>query len=683
MKQLTTLLHFFLIAVFSHAQNVGIGTTTPEAQLHVNGTFKFTNGTPASGKVLTSDATGNVSWQPNGLTIPFAATNSTSGPLFSLSHTGTAGAAGYFATSGTNASHSLQGINNSDASGASGVYGQVIGSQSGTEYSGVYGVATGAGNQTAGVRGRATNGGYGVAGSSGSGSGLYGIANAAGGNGAFVVGLNGATALSTYGPIQMSNIGEGAGKVLTSDGVGKATWQTLPTAPAAWGLSGNGSTNSTTNFIGTTDGTDINFRRNNLKSGVLGANNTAFGYESQRNASSFYNTSLGTGTLKNATGDQNTAVGFNALLVNSTGEDNTAVGAYALSSNLTGKQNVAIGRTALTNNQSTDDLVAVGNGALYSTGINGGVGDGAGSTAVGSNALFSNLSGTENTALGYYAMQKNITGYYNTAAGWKAMTSNTNGHSNSAFGDDALGSNTSGVSNSAVGLRALFSNTTGNNNTGLGNFAGVDLPGSVSNVTCVGYGAGRPTAVSNQVYLGNTSVTQIIAQVTGITAYSDGRIKENVKENVGGLSFIMALRPVTYNVNLHTENRLLGIKTEMQKGYGPEAPDKYALEQTTQTGFIAQEVETAAKKAGYQFSGLSVPKNNQGLYGINYTEFVVPLVKAMQEQQALIEKLQQQIEAGKTGGQQTIIEQQNKKIAQQQQLIEAMEKRLTTLENNK
>jgi FG-GAP repeat len=46
-----------------HAQNVGIGTTTPTAKLHVNGSFKLTDGTQGNGKVLTSDAAGAAAWQ--------------------------------------------------------------------------------------------------------------------------------------------------------------------------------------------------------------------------------------------------------------------------------------------------------------------------------------------------------------------------------------------------------------------------------------------------------------------------------------------------------------------------------------------------------------------------------------------------------------------------------------------
>lgn len=43
--------------------NVGIGTATPDAKLHVAGTAKIVDGTQGAGKVLTSDANGLASWQ--------------------------------------------------------------------------------------------------------------------------------------------------------------------------------------------------------------------------------------------------------------------------------------------------------------------------------------------------------------------------------------------------------------------------------------------------------------------------------------------------------------------------------------------------------------------------------------------------------------------------------------------
>jgi hypothetical protein len=50
--------------------NVGIGTTAPTAQLHTTGSVRFAGaGTPGPGKVLTSDADGNATWQSTPVNI--------------------------------------------------------------------------------------------------------------------------------------------------------------------------------------------------------------------------------------------------------------------------------------------------------------------------------------------------------------------------------------------------------------------------------------------------------------------------------------------------------------------------------------------------------------------------------------------------------------------------------------
>ena len=56
-------------------------------------------------------------------------------------------------------------------------------------------------------------------------------------------------------------------------------------------------------------------------------------------------------------------------------------------------------------------------------------------------------------------------------------------------------------------------------------------------------------------------------------------------------------------------------------------------------GFIAQEVEELANRLGFEFSGVDAPQNEHSMYFLRYAEFVVPLVKAVQEQQDMIEEL--------------------------------------------
>ncbi len=131
--------------------------------------------------------------------------------------------------------------------------------------------------------------------------------------------------------------------------------------------------------------------------------------------------------------------------------------------------------------------------------------------------------------------------------------------------------------------------------------------------------------------IGNTLVSWIGGQV-GWSTYSDARVKEEVAEDVHGLDFILNLRPVTYRYNIEQEQRLMTGQVDTNEWEG-----KYDIEQIRFSGFIAQEVEQAAEKAGYDFSGLQKPVNEHTLYTLRYAEFVVPLVKAVQEQQAIIE----------------------------------------------
>ena len=70
--------------------------------------------------------------------------------------------------------------------------------------------------------------------------------------------------------------------------------------------------------------------------------------------------------------------------------------------------------------------------------------------------------------------------------------------------------------------------------------------------------------------------------------------------------------------------------------------EKYEGESMRRTGFIAQEVEQVAKELSFEFGGIDAPKNEKDDYGLRYADFVVPMVKAIQEQQAQIDALKKQ-----------------------------------------
>jgi hypothetical protein len=111
--------------------------------------------------------------------------------------------------------------------------------------------------------------------------------------------------------------------------------------------------------------------------------------------------------------------------------------------------------------------------------------------------------------------------------------------------------------------------------------------------------------------------------------HSDGRFKKNIVSNVAGLNFINKLNPVTYNYDIESLDEYTHGK---KMDYSPQ--DLEAVKEKDgilYSGFIAQDVEKAANEVGYNFSGIHKPQNSHDAYGLDYSTFVVPLVKAVQE----------------------------------------------------
>jgi len=398
------------------------------------------------------------------------------------------------------------------------------------------------------------------------------------------------------------------------------------TSANVWSLNGNAGTDPTTNFIGTTDAEPLLFRVHNIIAGQIQTTNA--------------NTGFGLQTLSsNTTGFQNTAYGDVALPANTTGNYNTAIGVNALYSNTTGNDNTANGASALQFNTTGDNNTATGHYTLY------GNTTGSGNTGDGLQALFDNTSGYNNVAIGFNALISNTTGYYNSGNGLGALYLNATGNFNTGMGAYALERTTASQYNTAIGYLAGSARDNGDNNVFVGSSADVGGDG-FSNVIAIGQGT--ICTASNQVTIGNPTTNSYMAYADW-TNISDGRYKRNVKEDVPGLAFISKLRPVTYNLDATGIDNFLHKNQAKDKQMSGNAKSKIdeALkenEQIRHTGFVAQEVEKSAKELGFNFSGVDAPKNQNDVYGLRYSEFVVPLVKAVQEQQAIIEKQQHQID---------------------------------------
>ena len=216
------------------------------------------------------------------------------------------------------------------------------------------------------------------------------------------------------------------------------------------------------------------------------------------------------------------------------------------------------------------------------------------------------------------------------------LRANTIGIFNTGVGQNSLYDNISGSLNTAIGGGALRYNIGGNNNIAIGDNSGTheNAPNIFNTISIGNYG--YLNASQNQAFIGNLSTAWIGGKVNW-SIFSDARIKNTVTEDVKGLDFILRLRPVTYHISNKAITALTGNKET------PDFPGKYDVEKVRYTGFLAQEVEQAAKATGYDFSGYTAPANQRELYTIRYAEFVVPLVKAMQEQQSIIDELKSQL----------------------------------------
>lgn len=284
------------------------------------------------------------------------------------------------------------------------------------------------------------------------------------------------TTFDINGQIRIRGGSAGAGKVLTSDANGLATWET----PASIVLSGNNGLSVSSGNV------------------VLGQNVSQLGNPAAL---------LSHREIPMA--------GFNVVF---TGTGNIGIGTNNPTSKLhiVGVSDVPQLLVANAASQTQPlarftDSVGTALLELRTKGTNTiflGVNSGASSTgsyevAIGNEALRDLTTGTFNTAIGAQALRVNTTGGNNTAIAPQAMFANTTGSNNVALA--ALQQNTTGNNNTALGADALNGNITGNNNTSVGRNSGRLSLGS-GNVY-LGYEAGRNATGSDNLYISNSSTS--------------------------------------------------------------------------------------------------------------------------------------------------------------------------------
>jgi len=396
-----------------------------------------------------------------------------------------------------------------------------------------------------------------------------------------------------------------------------------------------------------------------IRASDTASNNTAIGYKALDNARTGDNTAIGSyalGGIPNITGRSNTAVGFLSMgrlsgIATISGSNNVSVGAKSLSNLNNGDYNTAIGFGTLAALRTGNSNVAIG----FRSGQN--ISQGQENVIVGSYSLFADTLSYGNITVGGGAMsglpQSVQSGNYNIAIGNRAAYYGLPGNFNIVIGHNAADSMLiTGNHNVIIGTYAISINDSANHNISFNTIVGpgATLTGNFDNATALGVNAS--VTASNRIHIGDNSITEIWVMVPWST-YSDQRFKRNVRYDVPGLDFILKLRPVSYIKDVTAQSKEIYknriIKTSLPDNIslqGTYTENTYYVNQESMdtirwTGFIAQEVDSVAKAIGYNFSGVRSPGSVGGdgiSYTLTYSDFVAPLVKAVQEQQDLIEK---------------------------------------------
>jgi len=236
--------------------------------------------------------------------------------------------------------------------------------------------------------------------------------------------------------------------------------------------------------------------------------------------------------------------------------------------------------------------------------------------------------------------------------GYRAAKNITTTNSTVAIGSSAMrdvtGSN--GTQAVAIGLSAMVGSAGGLNTVSIGCQSGLYLDASNSvviganaaqggyfshitgtNLLVLGYQADPSTAtVSNEITLGNSSITALRCAVTSITSLSDERDKTEIKDLEYGLAFVDALQPREFVWDNRPETR-----TETDEEGNETEVEFYSSNKGKKDfGFIAQEV----RELDNDTLRLVYTENEEKLE-LSYGKLVPILVKAIQELKEEVELL--------------------------------------------
>lgn len=323
------------------------------------------------------------------------------------------------------------------------------------------------------------------------------------------------------------------------------------------------------------------------------------------------------------TGVSNTAIGWQAMLLATSGIDATAVGSGACAAFTTANLNTCVGfNSGNTTTGAQNTLIGAQSGDFISSG--------SGNTAVGYNAMLgatgNKITGSNNTAIGQTAMLAAIT----TAAG------------NTVIGQAAANKLTTGGTNVIIGQGVASTTlTTGSGNILIGNSSVIDAAtNSTSNTLVLGNNATTPVISSTSINSTPTTTLNGIVNMPGLSSSSAAttgtvcwttvsgllnvdttttcllsamRFKKEIKDSEFGLEEVMKMRPRTFKYDIGSNEINL---------------------QRRQVGFVAEEMYKVVPEL------VSLEPNGKDLKSVAYQNLTAVLVKAIQEQQKQIDRIE-------------------------------------------
>lgn len=426
---------------------------------------------------------------------------------------------------------------------------------------------------------------------------------------------------------------------------------------------------------------------NALAANTTGRNNYALGYNNlTANTTGIRNIAIGENTLPVNNSNGNIGIGFNSLRDNTTGSVNLAMGISTLLQNTTGIRNISVGSQSLTENTTGSNNTSIGYFSLA------GNSTGTFNTAIGSSTAYdgfgSRLTGSKNTFLG--ANSRYMLGTINNATAVGAdiileqsdsviLGNNANvgiGTTTPAIGLDVTGrafgtkfseaafwdhlymlSEGSASFISAGGAEDGLRFRVGQGSVGgygvqpytqvmtmmPSGYVGVGTTTPATKLDLTGIktsGAGTGTGVANDAptqaivtagsngtsrfndwpagWLGGISTYDIVGGSTFMNANilrSDSKLKKEIKNiDASILTNFFKIRPVTY---------LMKEQTKEMEGL--------------QYGFIAQEIRELFPSIVTQSS------EPDGVIGMNYQALISPTIYVVQQQQAKIQQLEDEL----------------------------------------